>query len=229
MPKASKTKSTSRKVVQTTRGPRDIVQAQADLRVRRKAMIESSIVIEREVLREHGVPTLSPPPPPTSRSGAVGMDAVDSMDVVENDDDGDWVTDVGDKPDEIYRELEDSIRDMESNHVHYIKTSDIRDRHDRLERQNAAWALILPLLVDAHLQWEHTGPPKVIPEVEVHSTILVIDLFESQDVMFPLDDQTPNLSIQAFVKGVCDLHRVPYKSSLRTQISSTFDVYLEVC
>ncbi|KAF8505163.1 hypothetical protein BU17DRAFT_71490 [Hysterangium stoloniferum] len=182
MPKASKTKSTSRKVVQTTRGPHDIVQAQADLRVRCKAMIESSTVIEREVLREHGVsvPTLSPPPPPTSRSGAVGMDAVDSMDVVENDDDGDWVTD-----------LEDSIRDMESNHVHYIKTSDIRDRHDRLERQNAAWALILPLLVDAHLQWEHTGPPKVIPEVEVHSPILVIDLFESQDVMFPLDDQTP--------------------------------------
>ncbi|KAF8491972.1 hypothetical protein BU17DRAFT_104011 [Hysterangium stoloniferum] len=108
------------------------------------------------------------------------------MDVVENDDDGDWVTDVGDKPDEIYRELEDSIRDMESNHVHYIKTSDIRDRHDRLECQNAAWALILPLLVDAHLQWEHTGPPKVIPEVEVH---------KSQDVMFPLDDQTPNVTM----------------------------------
>ncbi|KAF8498469.1 hypothetical protein BU17DRAFT_102994 [Hysterangium stoloniferum] len=169
MPKASKTKSTSHKVMSFEV---DNETGQVDLRVRCKAMIESSTVIEQE-------------------SGAVGMDAVDSMDVVENDDDGDWVTDVGDKPDEIYCELKDSIHDMESNHVHYIKTSDIHDHHDCLERQNAAWALILPLLVDAHLQWEHTGPPKVIPEVEVHSPILVIDPFESRDVMFPLDDQTP--------------------------------------
>ncbi|KAJ6503627.1 hypothetical protein C8R45DRAFT_1051105 [Mycena sanguinolenta] len=39
----------------------------------------------------------------------------------------------------------------------------------------------------------------------------------------------PQLAIQPFVKSLCDLHGVPYRSYLREQFSIAYDVYLELC
>ncbi|TRM55360.1 hypothetical protein BD626DRAFT_552790 [Schizophyllum amplum] len=39
------------------------------------------------------------------------------------------------------------------------RRGDPRTRHDRVERQNAAWAIQLDSLTDAHLQWQSAGLP----------------------------------------------------------------------
>ena len=39
----------------------------------------------------------------------------------------------------------------------------------------------------------------------------------------------PQLSINAFVKTLCDLHCQPFKAYLSRQFSITFDLYLSIC
>ena len=38
----------------------------------------------------------------------------------------------------------------------------------------------------------------------------------------------PRLSIYPFVKGLCDLHGVPFKSGLTRQFTTSFDLYVEI-
>jgi hypothetical protein len=40
--------------------------------------------------------------------------------------------------------------------------------------------------------------------------------------------RSPYLSIQAFVKGLCDNHRVPYRPYLSQQFSISYDLYLSI-
>ncbi|KAH8109879.1 hypothetical protein DFH11DRAFT_1515076 [Phellopilus nigrolimitatus] len=43
-----------------------------------------------------------------------------------------------------------------------------------------------------------------------------------------LSNRCPSLSIQAFVRGACDLQKVAYKGGMRKAFSQAFDVYLEI-
>ncbi|KAJ7576036.1 hypothetical protein C8J56DRAFT_1007616 [Mycena floridula] len=81
-------------------------------------------------------------------------------------------------------------------------------------------------------------------EIRGHHQVKVIDLFRlfpcsaikisvaistaTLELYRSLFVRCPRLTIQPFVKTLCDMHGVPYKPYLNTQFSVAFDVYLDV-
>ncbi|KAG6898732.1 hypothetical protein C0993_004792 [Termitomyces sp. T159_Od127] len=70
---------------------------------------------------------------------------------------------------------------------------------------------------------EHGLLPSALYRPNIAFAIHVIELFH----MIHL--RCPRLAIQPFVKGLCDLHGVPFKPYLSKQFSIAYNVYLSIC
>ncbi|KAF8579615.1 hypothetical protein K439DRAFT_1637781 [Ramaria rubella] len=94
------------------------------------------------------------------------------------DDSEEWVTEHS-RSGSVYEQLEDGgIHEI--HHHHFIPTpSDGRTCRDCTERQNQAWGLIYPVLMDAYLQWIYHGSPDTVEDVSLHPPIMVLDIFKS--------------------------------------------------
>ncbi|KAH8107285.1 hypothetical protein DFH11DRAFT_1549792 [Phellopilus nigrolimitatus] len=132
------------------------------------------------------------------------------------------------------------IRRPENRNFNYERT--------RVQLQNEYWKMLMPKLVEAILQYDMDGPPDEADAPGLHAPILVMDMEGREERSFPLIQDigftetlarygyiatAPNhpslaFSIRAFVRALCDLHKEPYKRSMRGAFSSAYDVYIEI-
>jgi hypothetical protein len=65
-----------------------------------------------------------------------------------------------------------------------------------------------------------------MPSTPLHPTVVVtvraLELFRVMQL------RCPRLGVQAFVRGLCDLHSVAPRPYLGSQFSTAFDVYLSI-
>ncbi|KAF8576774.1 hypothetical protein K439DRAFT_1622589 [Ramaria rubella] len=206
--------------------------AKAELRIRRGSLMDYSSAIERATLQELGGGSVGSSASPAVDMGEVWV-PVDSI----SEDVGDWITVDDEESQTVYGDLVDGMQEI--HHHHFIqRPQDGQSHHDRVQLQNEAWTLLYLDLVDAHLQWVHLGPPNI--HTSSHPIITVIDIFapihpstgisvKALELLQVLTAQCPQMSLQAFVKSLCWLHRVAYRPILRNQLSTAFDAYLEIC
>ncbi|KAJ7857365.1 hypothetical protein B0H13DRAFT_2237717 [Mycena leptocephala] len=102
----------------------------------------------------------------------------------------------------------------------------------------------MPNLVKMYLDWVANGEPPPVREDNGNYPIRVVDLLglfpcapyeptvvlsvRTLDFFQHAHARCPRLSIQAFVKSLCDVHGLPYRPYLCQQFTISYDVYLEV-
>ncbi|KAF8592484.1 hypothetical protein K439DRAFT_1610279 [Ramaria rubella] len=127
--------------------------------------------------------------------GSVGSSASPTVDMGEawvpvdsiSEDVGNWIM-VDDE------ELQTDYGMREIHYHHFIqRPQDSQSCRDHVQLQNEAWTLLYLALVDAHLKWAHLGPPNIPQHTPSHPIITVIDIFESRDIWFPINDVSLNV------------------------------------
>ncbi|KAJ3918492.1 hypothetical protein F5877DRAFT_67325 [Lentinula edodes] len=129
---------------------------------------------------------------------------------------------------DIYQELLDGCRQ--------IYCVDGRKRRDRIERAYHHWLPQFDGMVDAFMDWSHNEEQdyRIPEEIEGIPSLLVmvVNVFKTKKRLIPLlSDQYQSasmLSIQPFIKSLCDIQGFPFKPYLMQQFSSAYDVYVEV-
>ncbi|KAI5999231.1 hypothetical protein EDD15DRAFT_2363309 [Pisolithus albus] len=123
------------------------------------------------------------------------------------------------------------------------KHSDYRTFRDRSTKQTAAFSVQTGAMAEAYMAWslKHRGTggkgffdsdeqplirhglipcSPITPKVAV--TVHALKLYHTTR------QRCPNLSIQAYVKSLCDMHGVPFHNHRSRQFSIALDVYLQV-
>ncbi|KAG1831132.1 hypothetical protein EV424DRAFT_1525877 [Suillus variegatus] len=139
-----------------------------------------------------------------------------------------------------------------------VRRVDNRTRRDRVLRRNIAFSEQIPAMTEAYLEWcleksqmgfrsffdrlrsEESGTNEAVDKW----SMTIVDVFcilpcspispmvgittEALEIYRVAHLRCPHLSIQAFVKTICDLHGVDFHRHLSRQFSISFDLYLEI-
>ncbi|KAG2156989.1 hypothetical protein DEU56DRAFT_905664 [Suillus clintonianus] len=127
---------------------------------------------------------------------------------------------------------------------------DSRTWRRRLHNLHANWATLIPLLVDAYLQWKSSMNRLPAPITSISQSAVCLSpsvalmsrgyignaphqpsfavAIRTLELFRLLWLRKPSLSVEAFAKVICDTYAVPYRRSNRTTLSSTFNTYLTV-
>ncbi|EGO04753.1 hypothetical protein SERLA73DRAFT_149145 [Serpula lacrymans var. lacrymans S7.3] len=119
---------------------------------------------------------------------------------------------------------------------------DYQTRRNRIHRHNLAFQEQLPELIDTYMEWclncsdmIHQAECTMYPSIGGMGSLKVevVDMFigitsDTLELYRVAHIRTPQISIQAFVKSLCDLHGLPFCCYPSRQFSIAFDLYMSI-
>ncbi|KAI6018922.1 hypothetical protein BKA83DRAFT_4495684 [Pisolithus microcarpus] len=124
------------------------------------------------------------------------------------------------------------------------------DTHPRAQcnrHAHQAWQAQLLTLVHRYLAWKHNGPEELAGDHIFHVDVIGVFQYERHVNVIQKADESANaallrvgllgcspsqpriaISLQAMMKVLCALQNITYTQHLRSQLSATFDIYLNI-